>query len=453
MTPSMPKTIIAPPSLRKTIFRWSLRVCAGFTLLLLIVFLAVFHGALYNRFVRFPREARAWEALRMQSERVPLQHGWKEYRGVCHSHSELSHDSDVPFEEILDALKIAGSDFIFMSDHCIDGKADYSLQWRDIYDGILFAPGFEMSDGFMPFGLPSDTVLDCGEDLVQLAKRIDSLGGLLFFAHAEQDRLWELPELVGIEIYNIHTDIKDEKLGKLAPHLLLCLGAYPDQTLRLIFDRQTDLLAKWDRLNEIKKVVGIAANDVHRNVGVRGFYTDQGTLLLTETSPKAFGEYRLNFLTRLALRAVFGPLEPGKKLFTFQLDPYERSVRYVQTHLLARELTEEALLDALRVGRGFIAFDMIASSTGFAFAAEQGGAMAVMGESMPYSEGMRLRAASPIPCRFTILSDGKAVHVDEGRETVWTPPGPGRYRLEAELKILDEWIPWVYTNPIWIDAA
>ncbi len=442
-----------PRTIRSLILRWTLRLTGALILLFLIAFLAVFHSALYNRFVNFPREARAWEALRAQTEAVSIQHGWNEYKGVCHSHSELSHDSDVPFEEILEALKIAGSDFIFMSDHCIDGKADYSLQWRGVYDGILFAPGFEMQDGFMPFGLPSDTVLDCGEDLEVLAKQIDALGGLLFFAHAEQDRRWELPELVGIEIYNLHADFSDENVRQLAPHILLCLGAYPDQTIRLIFDRQTELLAKWDRLNEIKKVVGIAANDAHRNVGVRGYYSDKGKLLLHEANAKKIGEYNLNFLTKMLLRILFGPLEPGKRLFTFQLDPYERSVRFVQTHLLARELTEEALLDALREGRVFIAFDMIADSTGFAFVAEHGDVMAVMGESLPFAEGMRLRVASPIPCRFTILSDGKVMHVGEGRETTWTPPGPGRYRAEAELDILGEWVPWVYTNPIWIEAS
>lgn len=25
---------------------------------------------------------------------------------------------------------------------------------------------------------------------------------------------------------------------------------------------------------------------------------------------------------------------------------------------------------------------------------------------------------------------------------------PGRYRLEAELRYMGEWVPWVYTNPI-----
>jgi hypothetical protein len=36
----------------------------------------------------------------------------------------------------------------------------------------------------------------------------------------------------------------------------------------------------------------------------------------------------------------------------------------------------------------------------------------------------------------------------EGRALEWTPPGPGTYRVEAELKVLGKWVSWVYANPI-----
>src|SRR5512146_852017 len=62
-------------------------------------------AALYHRFVRFPREAATWQALRLQRQAVSDNAGWTEYRGILHSHSLYSHDSEVPFEEILHALK------------------------------------------------------------------------------------------------------------------------------------------------------------------------------------------------------------------------------------------------------------------------------------------------------------------------------------------------------------
>ena len=91
---------------------------------------------------------------------------------------------------------------------------------------------------------------------------------------------------------------------------------------------------------------------------------------------------------------------------------------------------------------------MIADSSSFRWFAVAGTNQAVMGEAAPFATGTRLHALSPLPCRFTVLKDGNAVRQEEGRVMDWAPPGPGKYRVEAELKLLGEWVPWVYANPI-----
>jgi len=144
----------------------------------------------------------------------------------------------------------------------------------------------------------------------------------------------------------------------------------------------------------------------------------------------------------------FGPLEPGRELFHVQLDPYERSAHFVNTHVLAEFLSEPSVLEALRAGRVFVGFDMIADSAGFNWMAAAGTNHIVMGESMGFSPDVHLQAASPLPCRFTILKDGVTCVQQEGRTLDWTPSGRGKYRVEAELKILRRWVPWVYANPI-----
>ena len=135
-------------------------------------------------------------------------------------------------------------------------------------------------------------------------------------------------------------------------------------------------------------------------------------------------------------------------LLHVQLDPYERSARFVNTHVLARELSEPMILDSLRAGRVFIAFDMIADSSGFRWFVTDQSASAVMGEALAFSPGTILHALSPVPCRFTVARDGGRVHRQEGRRLDWAPLGPGKYRVEAELKVSGDWVPWVYTNPI-----
>lgn len=436
-----------------------IRWCLGIVLILLLVaslvFCAVFRHELYNRFVLFPKQAEAWKAIQASRTEPTLDDGWSEFRGVMHNHTELSHDSSITFPEIVAALHKADVDFIFLSDHCDEGKADYSLQWTGLHDGIIFIPGFEMAYGFMPWGLPRETVLDSREEPKALAKQIHDLGGLLFFAHVEEEREWSLPELTGMEIYNIHPDFEDENMRFLAPNILFSIRSYPDQVFRLVFDRPKDALAKWDELNLTRKIVGIGANDAHNNVGVRGFYTADDTLLLLGTGgdDDKKGEWPLGFFSRLLLRLFFGSLEPGKMLFRFDLDPYERSARFVNTHLLAPECSEQALLDAVRQGRAFVAFDVLADARGFVFLAQgpettPEAKPTVMGETIEFRPGLKLRCASPQRCRFTIVRDGKTLCQYSGNDFTHAVDGPGKYRVEAELDILGEWTPWVYTNPI-----
>jgi len=148
------------------------------------------------------------------------------------------------------------------------------------------------------------------------------------------------------------------------------------------------------------------------------------------------------------LRLAFGPLEPGKQLFRLDLDRYSRSLRFVNTHILARDLSEESLLESLKQGRVFIAFDMIVDARGFTVAASNGTDTVTLGESITLTGATSLNMRSPVPCRFTVMRDGQAVAHETGREFNFPIHETGNYRVEAELMIVDTWVPWVYTNPI-----
>ncbi|MCC6486856.1 MAG: PHP domain-containing protein [Candidatus Hydrogenedentes bacterium] len=435
------------------LFKWTAVAVCVLLLFGLCLFGYVFRGAMYNRVIAFPKEMAAWEAIRADRTAPGLDDGWTEFRGVCHSHSELSHDSEVPFPEILEACKTADIRFLCMSDHCSEGKADFSKGWSGLHDGVLFIRGYEMSGGFMPWGLPPDTVLDCEADPAALAQQIEVLGGVLFIAHSEEERPWHLPQIRGMEIYNIHTDLKNVGLPSLGPDIILSLKKYPELVMRQIFERQTDILKHWDELNRGRMMAGIAAGDAHQNNGFRGYYTANDTFLLRATSDDTIGEWDLNFLTRPLLSMFFGSLEPGKQLFRIDLDKYERSLRFSSTHVLAADLTQPDILDALSKGRSFIAFDMIADARGFVYFAQAGESKWVMGEEAPLQDGLVLRAASPNNVRFTLVLDGKVIDTQEGRAYQFRPGTPGKYRLEAELFIVDEWVPWVYTNPILVVPA
>jgi hypothetical protein len=252
-----------------------LEIVGGLILLLALIVLFWLRGALYDHFVRFPKEEAAWQAIRAERQPVTDTAGWNEYRGILHSHSHFSHDSEVSFPQILAALKVAKLDFICMSDHCVDGRADFNLQWRGFHGGKLFVPGFEMKDGIMPFGVAPGVVLSNRTDDAVLARQIIENGGVFFYAHPEEKRNWKLPELTGMEIYNLHTDFKriHGGLRALLPEVLLNLNSYPDQIYHKMFHRPVEFLRHWDELNLTRHITGIAANDCHQNVGFRAFYT------------------------------------------------------------------------------------------------------------------------------------------------------------------------------------
>ncbi len=428
--------------------RWTFRITALVIILILLFIGYTFRIDLYRLFIRFPNEARAWATIKADRQEVTLDDGWTDYRGPIHNHSFLSHDSKVSFEEILTTLKETDCDFIFMADHCVNDIADFKLQWRGLKDGKLFVPGFEMDYGFMPFGVHSNVRLKKNTPPRDLARQVVDNGGILTYAHSEQARDWTIPEVIGMDIYNTHADVMDEDLDQLKISLLLSLRSYPDQAFRMIFDTQHEQMKKWDRLNLDRKIVGFASNDCHQNQGFIGYYTEDGKLRIDDTSPKTLAIVNLNFFTKTLLRLLPGPLEQGGQVFHVQLDPYERMVRYVGNHILAKELTEEALLESFNKGRVFISFDMLADGRGFIWMAQNREEQVVMGESMTYHDGIILRAAAPQACRFIVFKDGNEVYRTEGRNFNWQPEGHGKYRVEAELFVLDEWLPWIYTNPI-----
>jgi hypothetical protein len=432
---------------------------AGVAGLLLAAALAYLLGpALYHRYSLFPRQHAAIRQLAAQHRPVSLPPGWKELLAACHVHTDLSHDSDGHVEEIRDAARLVGVDVVLLADHPREGKADFSLQPAGLGGGVRFVSGFEMRHGFMPWGLRKGAVLDSREAPADLARRIHELGGILFFAHIEQDRDWELPELSGLEVYNIHADFKGMSLHRIIAELVVSSAAYPDEVLRLVFDRPTENLQKWDRLSAARPLAGIAGNDAHRNAGLQGFYTDRDTLQISTTAPDdVVAEWKLNAVTRSLLRLTYGPLRIDRPLFKYEADRYETMMRFVGTHLWVREDSEEAILDAVRRGRALIAFNHLSSARGFQFWAETGSeaepARAMMGEAMPWQPGATLHVRSPMPCRFSLVRDGAVISRHEGYDWSVSAEGPGKYRLEAELRFLGEWVPWVYTNPVMLAEA
>lgn len=316
---------------------------------------------------------------------------YEDFPAVIHVHAEDSAHTMGTRAEVLAAAKKTGIRAVFFSDH----GGPHGATWHGERDGVLFFAGAENgSKHELIFPRPAPP--------------------LRFHSHAESD-LDAPPEgWDGMEIYNRHADHEDDT--DLIEHLKGAAGdprkleelarlarQYPDEIYGAGADYWPPLFERWDRVLESRFFTGIGAIDAHQNA-------------------------------RLG----------GKVL----LDPYEVAFRNTVTHILARELTHEALARSLREGRAYVSHDWLCDPRGFAFLAINTLGVYEMGDTVPMAGSTRLVARAPVAARWRFIRGGKLVHEATGDTVTWQAQEPGAYRVEAWLDIDGEQRPWIYSNAI-----
>jgi hypothetical protein len=399
---------------------------------------------------------QAIEALRLDRQPVSLPSTFQDHRAVMHVHSLLSHDSRGKPEEIRASAKMAGVSIVMFTEHPAPHYDYFKDGHRGLVDGVLFIPGAE-KDGLLSYPLES-VPPDPNQDPQFRLDAVLKAHGLAFLSHLEERMDWNLKGLTGSEIYNIHADLKNEsrlvKLLKSPLGLMPLMAAsrvYPQEALGALQDYPDDYLKRWDELCVTTPLTGIAANDAHHNIGIKGIVTEKGILLVEDNLGKKVLE--MDPSKNLLALPLIGKAKPGQVAFAFDLDPYELSFRHVSTHLLIKELTEEQVRQALQMGRAYVAFDWLGDPTGFNFQAVHGLEVHEMGSEFPLQPGLHLRSVSPLPVRFRLVRDGKEVHSSLGRTFDYAVQEPGNYRVELWLNLPDGPQIWILSNPIYVRAG
>ncbi|HLL77170.1 MAG TPA: CehA/McbA family metallohydrolase [Pyrinomonadaceae bacterium] len=382
------------------------------------------------------------------SRRATDDAGYDDYRGVLHVHSFLGGHSAGRFEEIVAGARANGLAFVVMSEHPSPHFDTRALTLSGTRDGVLFLPGSETSedarDRLLTFGgearqngsdetKPPDNpaasnngrlTTDNGQSPLQSQiDRAKAEGRLVFVAHPERFSGWQAVEKFdGMEVYNLHADAAHARPLTLLFDGLWSYRTYPHLLWTRFHEAPTENLRRWDELTtKGRRVVAVAGNDAHANVGIS--------------------------LQRL----------DGEALFEIRLDPYERSFRVVRTHALlprGQQLTEETLSAALSAGHAYVAFDVLCDSTGFRLTASNGSQQALMGDEITLGDkNVRLRAATPVASRVVLIRDGQKVGEKEGTAAEWDVAERGVYRVECYLPQLPDPLsrkPWIISNPVYV---
>lgn len=383
--------------------------------------------------------------------------GFQDFRVILHAHAEDSAHTGGTRREILDEAKRAGVSAILLSDHYRPPRDFVAESWRGVREGVLFLPGSE-ARGFLVY--PSRSIMDKMDDPTpEFIAAATAEGGLIFLSHIEERPDHPMDGLTGMEIYNRHYDAKRDAPGILSLFLRVTdpaslreleedLAAYPDELFAFHVEYPAEYLAKWDRETQARRLTGVAANDCHHNQVLVVKMIDEN-LVRVGTNVDDDDDMRTFTATlRPGIRAMTQGRKPGDVLATVDLDPYHRSFRNVSTHVLAPELSEEAIREALREGRAYVAHDWMCDATGFQFGLVEPNLP--MGGETTFAAGLKLRALFPVPCSIRLIKDGREILALEGDSLEYEPTEPGVYRVEGWLDVGGERRGWLYANPVYL---
>jgi len=429
----------------KKIFKFLLWIL-GFILLLMVI---SFSPGVWHNWVTYPkyeREITAFQKLR--KEPVPLTK-LNTYRGVMHVHSYLSHDSKGTLDDIIPAAKTDGIDFIFLTDHPHGRLDTLPKGYHGYFNGVLIEPGTE-NDGFDIWPL-HPTVIDWKLNKDTVAKNIVSKGGIICYAHTEESHNWSNTDFQGMEIYNFHTDTKDQSPVPIILNVIVNGNKYRHWVMREFFDEQTPILARWDSLNRIRKIVGFSAVDAHENQNYRARYLKDGRVQWIGPNAKPVDTMEVKFWNKW----LFEKPDKSGWIFKWLVDTYQASFNYITNYVIADTLASPSLADHMKKGHLFTAFKSLADAKGFLYYAvnKKDSLVAILGDSINIDQVKTLNAISPFPGQFRLIHDGKTVNIssDENYRFTWSEPlEKGAYRIEIHLKLQGKLIPWLYSNPIYI---
>jgi hypothetical protein len=355
------------------------------------------------------------------------------WRGAIHVHSTYS-DGAGSVEDVIEAAKDAGLDFLILSDHNPLGKSARPLAgW---HDDLLLIVGEEIStyEGhILAVGLQPHRYQMAPRARAALTD-IEELGGWGWIAHPfHPDESWEAgwAGVLGVELINLA-----ESWARAPMTLRLAVAAsYPfdsDYALLRVLSNGLPALSLWDSRTSLthrtdsrwpRPLIGIAAADAHGPVAwpfPLPTYAD--TLSAVQT------------LVWLDIPPVSGPYD-----------------------------AEAAVLSALRRGRATAVVSAIGDAGGFAYEARATMAdrVAWAGDMAAWEQGpWRLRASVDVAgdVEIVCLRDGEPVSSVSGAMLEYTPELPGTYRIEVHRLTGPQAgrganIPWIISNPIYLWPA
>jgi hypothetical protein len=346
-----------------------------------------------------------------------------EYAGNLHVHTSYS-DGEALHAQVAQAAGGAGLDFVVVTDHnvWVDGLERY-------YGKVLLLVGEEVHDvrrqpqanHLLTYDTGAEMALQASDPQV-LIDDVNEHGGFCYLAHpyeyagrfGREEPIpwldWDVTGYVGLEIWNYMSEFK--ALASRNVPAAVYYSYFPDRGIRGPF---RDTLRHWDYLlSQGKRIPAIGNADAH------------GT------------SYSL------------GPLK--RVLF-----PYDYLFRCINTHILTEhplngflEHDKTLIYDALRAGRTWVGYDLLAPTKGFQFLARSGTNQVLIGDELVRIGAAIFEVHTPYEADIRLLFNGQVVAQAKGTYLKHTTDEPGAYRVEAYRQHQLGSRGWIFGSPIYI---
>jgi hypothetical protein len=339
--------------------------------------------------------------------------------GAIHLHSDYS-DGLLSIPEIAQIANGKNLDYLMFSDHnTIEPKLKGLEGW---YDRVFVIIGCELNDPedrnhYLAFRINEE--ISQGLEAKDYVRLVKEMGGFGVIAHPAEKRKfsdayppypwteWDIDGFDGIEIWNQLSEWIEGVTRTNLPWRIM----HPLKSVRYPV---WETLERWDRLNTMKRVVGIGGIDVHA--------------------------HRI-------------------KLFRFipvVIYPYKVQFRSIRTHLLTKKPlcidgnrlsfkeAEMEIFDSLSKGRCFIVNSSLGDGRNFRFWAESKKKSYPMGSRIRGVEELIYHAQTPLFSDIRLIRNGMEVMRIKGKEISYKTREKGVYRIEVFRRKRG----WIYSNPI-----
>ena len=330
------------------------------------------------------------------------------FKGAIHIHSRYS-DGTGSLKQIVSAGLKSNLDFLIITDHnSLRLKNEGKEGWYK--DKLFVMVGEEVSHSdqhLLALGVNEEIPKDLKPE--QSSAAIQQNGGFGIVAHPDGKyqfhfkkrdyswKYWEGENIEGLEVWSYMFDwVKNIK-----PWNLLYFYTCPDKA---ITGPEDITLKRWDLLNKTRRVVGIGGIDAH-----------------------------------------------AKGVWPFQVFPYKQLFESIVTYVICdselskdNESAKEILLNRMRSGNCYFAYEEYSKAPGFRFWMEKTSTILEMGDRVPFDSNIILKLVLPKRSFFRILKDSCSIFNGSGKTWNMKITEPGVYRIEVFYKNK----PWIYSNPI-----